>query len=130
MRVLSRWSLRTQILTVLVVSLIIGMFIFGVLLLRNFEVKVRAAEYKEALTFSKGVTDFLDEKRQTALIGAYTLSQDSAATKLFAEGKRTELMTLLEERYRTLNTQMGVYQLQYHLPPATSFLRLHSPRKF
>ncbi|HOF24597.1 MAG TPA: methyl-accepting chemotaxis protein [Thermotogota bacterium] len=130
MRVLSRWSLRTQILTVLVVSLIIGMFIFGVLLLRNFEVKVRAAEYKEALTFSKGVTDFLDEKRQTALIGAYTLSQDSAATKLFAEGKRTELMTLLEERYRTLNTQMGVYQLQYHLPPATSFLRLHSPQKF
>ena len=81
MRALAHWSLRTQILTVLALSLIIGMVIFGALLLRNFEEKVRSAEYKEALTFSKGISDFIDEKRQTALVGAYTLSQDTEDRK-------------------------------------------------
>lgn len=48
----------------------------------------------------------------------------------FAEEDRAKLTELTLESYRQLDAQFGIPQYQYHLPPATSFLRLHQLDKF
>ncbi len=50
--------------------------------------------------------------------------------KLFATGDRDGLTKLLYTAYQTVDETMGVPQSQFHLPPATSFLRLHKLEKF
>jgi methyl-accepting chemotaxis protein len=63
-------------------------------------------------------------------MGAYVLSQNEEVQKLFAEGKREALQEKLTDMYNVLSDEMNVYQLQFHLPPATSFLRMHKTEKF
>jgi methyl-accepting chemotaxis protein len=48
----------------------------------------------------------------------------------FAARDRAELTRLTLDGYRALDAQFNVPQYQYHLPPAISFLRLHSPNKY
>ena len=48
----------------------------------------------------------------------------------FADRDRAELTRLTLSGYRALDAQFNVPQYQYHLPPATSFLRLHSLDKY
>lgn len=48
----------------------------------------------------------------------------------FATGDRDALRELLLGAYGPLKRDFGAQQFQFHLPPATSFLRLHKPEKF
>ncbi len=48
----------------------------------------------------------------------------------FAAGDRQRLITLTLPAYQVLAKQYGVAQAQFHLPPATSFLRLHQLDRF
>jgi methyl-accepting chemotaxis protein len=48
----------------------------------------------------------------------------------FARRDREALKKLLLDAYREIRQELGVRQFQFHLPPATSFLRLHKPAKF
>ncbi len=50
--------------------------------------------------------------------------------QLFAAKDRDGLTKLLHTAYQTVDEKMGVPQSQFHLPPATSFLRLHKLEKF
>ncbi len=43
---------------------------------------------------------------------------------------RKELLQVVSPIYRVLKKDLGVAQFQFHIPPATSFLRLHKPGKF
>ncbi len=49
--------------------------------------------------------------------------------QMFAEGRREDLAAAYAKVYDRLKHE-GVRQAQFHLPPATSFLRLHKPSKF
>lgn len=50
----------------------------------------------------------------------------------FAAGERDRLAKLLVPSFKVLknNPDYAARQFQFHLPPATSFLRLHKPKKF
>lgn len=65
---------------------------------------------------------------------AETLAQMVAAMPAvqtaFADQDREALMALLGPSFDVLQAEYGVEQLQFHLPPATSFLRVHTPEKF
>lgn len=65
---------------------------------------------------------------------AETLAQMVAAMPAvqtaFAAHDRDALMTLLGPSFKVLQAEYGVEQLQFHLPPAISFLRVHKPEKF
>jgi methyl-accepting chemotaxis protein len=63
-----------------------------------------------------------------ATIAAIAAQED--ITRLFAEKKRAELMDKVTPIYKTLKQEVGAKQFQFHLPPATSFLRAHKPKKF
>ncbi|MEJ2676956.1 MAG: cache domain-containing protein [Acidihalobacter sp.] len=47
-----------------------------------------------------------------------------------AEGNRSALEALTMPIYQQFSKQYAVRQFQFHVPPATSFLRLHKPQKF
>jgi len=48
----------------------------------------------------------------------------------FAARDRDRLQTLLLDAYKEVKKTADVKQFQFHIPPATSFLRLHKPSKF
>lgn len=66
--------------------------------------------------------------RAVALITAVAASPDIEAA--FAERDRARLLALTEPRFEVLSRDFGVVQLQFHLPPAESYLRVHMPEKF
>lgn len=51
------------------------------------------------------------------------------ATEAFATGDRARLQELVGPTFSVMKEE-GVEQFQFHTPPATSFLRVHSPAKF
>jgi methyl-accepting chemotaxis protein len=53
-----------------------------------------------------------------------------AVQKSFAVGDRQQLLELTLPLYQTGKDRLNIHQFQFHLPPATSFLRLHQPTKF
>jgi len=75
-----------------------------------------------------------DEKIESAKQFALGLATQAATNPdiqaAFAEHDREKLTALTLESYQQLNQQFGIPQYQYHLPPATSFLRLHQLDKF
>lgn len=58
------------------------------------------------------------------------LQQNAQAMTLFAAGEREALNNVLANFNQKAKAEYGVRQFQFHLPPATSFLRLHKPEKF
>ncbi len=51
---------------------------------------------------------------------------DDTALELFAEGDREALIERHLPFFERIQDEYGIAQVQYHLPPATSFLRLHA----
>ncbi|NCP88632.1 methyl-accepting chemotaxis protein, partial [bacterium] len=57
---------------------------------------------------------------------AIETANDREIQKAFAEQDRERLIELTLPSYKEIDARFGVPQEQFHLPPATSFLRLHS----
>jgi methyl-accepting chemotaxis protein len=55
---------------------------------------------------------------------------NTKATEMFAEGDRDGLVAEYEVFFKMLNKEHDIAQFQYHVSPATSFLRLHKPSQF
>lgn len=82
----------------------------------------------------KSLTAAFNEKilseGQTALNLAAAFADMPIVQEAFARQDRQALIDLLEESYLKMNEEFGVPQAQFHLAPATSFLRLHDLEKF
>lgn len=72
----------------------------------------------------------IEAQKQLALSLATQLAQNPEVQAAFAAGDRQRLTDLTLPAYLTLAAQYGVSQAQFHLPPATSFLRLHQLDRF
>jgi methyl-accepting chemotaxis protein len=60
-----------------------------------------------------------------------TMINDKKVIEYFRDGERKKLENLLLPIYEnSLKPVYKIRQFQFHLPPATSFLRLHKPSKF
>jgi len=106
-------------------------FVLVAIFLIQRTISTLTTEYeKNSKTTATAILSNIDNQSNISLMGAYVLSQDEDVQRLFAEGKREELQKKLTDMYTVLSGQMNVYQLQFHLPPATSFLRMHKTDKF
>lgn len=59
-----------------------------------------------------------------------TITENEEWNRLFATNDREQMAYLMKGYFKELKSNYGIAQFQYHLPPATSFLRLHKPAKF
>jgi methyl-accepting chemotaxis protein len=106
-------------------------FVLVTFFLIQRNINMLTVEYeKNSKTVATAILSNIDNQSYISLMGAYVLSQNEEVQKLFAEGKREALQEKLTDMYNVLSDEMNVYQLQFHLPPATSFLRMHKTEKF
>ncbi len=120
---------RKILLPVLIVGLLIltGFFVFNYLT-DSADNKARQEEN------SRLAEQFFNLKLHDLNDFALGLAVQSASNPeiqaAFAAQDRQKLMDLTLESYTTLKDQYDITQYQFHLAPATSFLRLHSPDKY
>lgn len=130
MRKFKRAKISLKILApiILLVIVIIGVLIFigdrsQGKLLENTE-----REHLQSLGLS--FTDRIAAQGQTAVALATNIAEMPAVQQAFAEQDREALIALLHESYLASDAAFGIPQSQFHLPPATSFLRLHNLEKY
>jgi PAS domain S-box-containing protein len=71
--------------------------------------------------------DLIRAKADLALSLAHTVAQNPVVAEAFAKRDRNRLIELLHPTYVQLHERFGIKQFHFHVPPATSFLRLHLP---
>jgi|GEM_PF-380272 len=71
----------------------------------------------------------VDQAMTTALVGATTLGSMPEVVDAFAARDRERLQAVTLPIFREVQEQ-GIWQMQFHLPDSTSFLRLHQPDHF
>ncbi len=108
----------------LVLALLIGLIIAYA----NISLETQEASNLDLLRQS--FNNATDAQKQLALSLATQLADNPDVQAAFAAGDRQRLIDLTLPAYKTLAKQYGVSQAQFHLPPATSFLRLHQLDKF
>ncbi len=72
----------------------------------------------------------IESKRAMALSLAYTVAKNPVVAEAFAKRDRERLMALLRPAYEKLHQDFGIKQFHFHVPPATSFLRIHLPGEY
>jgi PAS domain S-box-containing protein len=81
--------------------------------------------------FEKMFSDQINAKKEDAIMAMEVLINNELLVSKFANGEREELSDMLLSLYNDkLKKDHDVVQLQFHTPPATSFLRLHKPSQF
>jgi hypothetical protein len=83
------------------------------------------------LTLMKSIVGFNLQGAEGKALARAALIADLPKTKeLFAAQDRAALLAEYQPMFQVQKEKYGVDQAQFHLPPATSFLRLQSPEKF
>jgi len=72
----------------------------------------------------------LKVSRNLATALAESIAHQPNLAKALADRNRFYLQTETVPLFHELSSEFGVSQLQFHLPPATSFFRAHKPGKF
>jgi methyl-accepting chemotaxis protein len=114
---------------------VVGGLLLAVVLLTTYSIYVQSAmvgadEEHRLNVYLTAFDELLTERGEMALALATTIAGSSQVQYYFAAGDRESLRENLDATYKTLVDQVQVYQAQFHLPPATSFLRMHKPEKF
>lgn len=72
----------------------------------------------------------IDFKTKMAMSLAYIVAKNPDVAEAFARRDRARLTELLLPAYQGLHDMFGVRQFHFHVPPATSFLRLHALNQY
>lgn len=107
--------------------LIAGFFLYSFL---TSQADIRAREIENSQQAEKIFNSEIKRLGDFALGLAIEAATNPEIQAAFAAQDRTKLKELTLDSYIALNEQFNIPQYQYHLPPAMSFLRLHSPEKY
>ena len=91
---------------------------------------VSGAEQRELRAYARQLTSSLDAEARRALSLADHVAGIPAAQAAFGAQDRETLAAMFGPGFADMKKQHGVRQFQFHLPPATSFLRVHKLKKF
>jgi len=76
------------------------------------------------------LVDAIDAEAKRALSMATTVASTTPVQEAFAAQDREKLAGYFVPEFEKLKTGQDARQFQFHLPPATSFLRVHKAEKF
>jgi len=91
---------------------------------------IKTHEREKLLGYYQAFSDQIEDRKRAALSLAYSVAGSTEVQEAFARRDRTALITLLGPVYQILAQQFDVKQFHFHVPPATSFLRLHRPHQY
>ncbi|NHM27238.1 methyl-accepting chemotaxis protein [Desulfofundulus sp. TPOSR] len=122
-------SIKTRILIPLLVLPALG---FGLLAYYNYSQTKSMIVQQEKQHFQSiqaFVENDLAETNRRIRLGIESVVNNPQVQEAFAARDRERLMALTAPIWEKVKTE-GIDQFQFHLPPATAFLRLHMPDKF
>ena len=91
---------------------------------------IDASATQELKTLEAFFDSSLKSESDRALSLAVSLAENNAVRDQFAARTRDTLQATLAPVFKELKDKHGIRQMQFHLAPATSFLRVHRPEKF
>ena len=123
-----RITRKLLIPTLIVFSLIIaGLIAYNAI---TSQQEFDAAEEARMETMSEVFNARLNSKADMALALASEVANNPEVQAAFADKDRERLTELTLPSYQAIKDQFDLPQFQFHLPPAISFLRLHSLDKY
>ncbi|MEJ2714929.1 MAG: methyl-accepting chemotaxis protein [Acidihalobacter sp.] len=90
----------------------------------------RESQHRQLETLYDMLVFSIQAKAQEAVVLSKAMADMPPVAQALAEGNRSALEALTMPIYQQFSKQYAVRQFQFHVPPATSFLRLHKPQKF
>ena len=118
---------------------LLGMIGFSFSLLIAATVILTAVEKKKTFLMGEtlrlegsfnGVYKAFEDSARSATAMAILVASMPDVQKEFNDRNREKLMDLTLPFFKNEKERLSLAQFQFHLPPATSFLRLHKPKKF
>ncbi|GHF22831.1 methyl-accepting chemotaxis protein [Kordiimonas sediminis] len=91
---------------------------------------ISQAEERELSAYNKQLMAMLDKQAETAVALASQIANIPDVQKAMFDQDRERLSEMFVPSFSLMREQFDVRQFQFHLPPATSFLRVHRPEKF
>lgn len=127
-------TLKLSIKQVVSIAAYAGILIITIVLAGYDYYSHRANLFNDTRTTMENITKALDgnldQKLKDLSLSVQTVASDKATAKMFSENDREGLQKKYLEFYKSVKDSHGIAQFQFHLPPATSFLRLHKVKKF
>jgi methyl-accepting chemotaxis protein len=126
---------NTSIKTKVIVNVVVSFFVIALTIIYiNYNDAMDTLENNVEREFKNFETLFNSTTNTQAVslqMALETMINDKDIVRFFANGERKKLENLLLPIYKkSLKPTYGIRQFQLHVPPATSFLRLHKPSKF
>ncbi|MGE5516972.1 MAG: methyl-accepting chemotaxis protein [Bacteroidota bacterium] len=100
------------------------------LMLSQLSNTIRIAEERELENTRIAFVAAVADSTQAGALLAQLVAEMPDAKTAFAARDRDRLGQLFLEPFAALKTTYGVEQMQFHIAPATSFFRVHMPKKF
>jgi methyl-accepting chemotaxis protein len=91
---------------------------------------IERASERELQGQYQSVRFLIDQEATSMAALSLALAKMPPVQDAMAAGDRKALLALTEPGYKALKAEIGVEQVQFHTPPATSFLRVHLPNRF
>ncbi len=121
--------LRKVFLPLLVFFALFSLLFVGLLLRERYNIRQRLIR-TEAVTLEHDLHIHLDFLQTSAVALAVDWAHNPDFAQALAEGDRDRLFLLTQPVYQALQRDLHIGQIQFHTPPATSFLRLHAPQRY
>lgn len=113
-------------------SVILTTLMLSLLGMSNMKSVLSQAEMRELESYyDQALTQLAAEGRVAEMMSSL-IANIPDVQQNFANGDREQLASMLVPSFKVLksNPEYAARQFQFHLPPATSFLRVHKPKKY
>ncbi|GIL39418.1 methyl-accepting chemotaxis protein [Roseiterribacter gracilis] len=127
---LSNWKIGRRLAVALAGSVIVAVAATTISNLILTDRLAQSAADRELTTAQEFLTGQIRSESDRALSMATLYAVETAVQDAFAAKDRDALAKLTVPGFKQLKEQHGAEQIQFHLAPAVSFLRLHKPEKF
>lgn len=127
---LKNFNIRTLLAASFSVVLILVTLVNIPVVLHTVGSVVHEAEDRELNKLFESAKAEMASEGQTANALASLIANVEIFSQMFVNGEREELAEALVPAFKVMKEDFHARQFQFHTPPATSFLRVHKPKKF
>ena len=110
--------------------LLLAIAIIVPFLLNRLDAVIQEAERRELRSLHGNLVAALEAESRRGSAMSTLIAGIPEVQQAFAERQRAQLADWFVPGFDALQARHGIAQFQFHLPPATSFLRVHGPDKF
>lgn len=124
------WSIAQRITVAMVVIVLGAVAALVPLVLGQMRQAISQAQNRELIGYQQSFAALVAANADSAEAMARLVAGMPPVQKAFADGDRDQLAAWFVPGFKDLQSKASVGQFQFHVPPATSFLRVHKPAKF